>query len=60
MKNQQAVELNGGNVLQPKHPIGPHDCRVIVLDSEANRIVATRVLDERIEMPDGAVVEIAI
>jgi predicted enzyme related to lactoylglutathione lyase len=33
-----AVEANGGKVLQPAHPIGPHGFRAIVLDSEGNRI----------------------
>ena len=32
------VDLNGGRVLQPRHPIGPHGFRAIVLDSEGNRI----------------------
>jgi hypothetical protein len=33
-----AVEPNAGKVLQPKHQIGPHGFRAIVLDSEGNRI----------------------
>ncbi len=33
-----AVEPNGGKVLQPKHSIGPHGYRAIILDSEGNRI----------------------
>jgi predicted enzyme related to lactoylglutathione lyase len=33
-----SVEKNGGRVLQPKHQIGPHGFRAIVLDSEGNRI----------------------
>lgn len=33
-----AVIPNGGKVLQPKHPIGPHGYRSIILDSEGNRI----------------------
>ncbi len=33
-----AVEPNGGKVLKPKHQIGPHGFRAIVLDSEGNRI----------------------
>jgi predicted enzyme related to lactoylglutathione lyase len=33
-----AVETNGGKVLQPAHPIGPHGFRSVVLDSEGNRI----------------------
>jgi predicted enzyme related to lactoylglutathione lyase len=32
------VEPNGGKVVQPKHQIGPHGFRAIVLDSEGNRI----------------------
>jgi uncharacterized protein len=33
-----AVGANGGKVLEPKHQIGPHGFRAIVLDSEGNRI----------------------
>jgi predicted enzyme related to lactoylglutathione lyase len=33
-----AVAANGGKVLQPVHPIGPHGFRAIILDSEGNRI----------------------
>jgi uncharacterized protein len=33
-----AVESNGGKILQAKHEIGPYGSRVIVLDSEGNRI----------------------
>jgi hypothetical protein len=33
-----AVEPNGGKILQPKHQIGPYGFRVLVLDSEGNRI----------------------
>ena len=33
-----AVEPNGGRVLKPKHSIGPHGFRAVVLDSEGNRI----------------------
>ncbi len=33
-----AVEQNGGRVLTPKHSIGPHGWRAVVLDSEGNRI----------------------
>ncbi len=33
-----AVESNGGKVLQPKHQIGPHGFRAVVLDSEGNRV----------------------
>ena len=32
------VDLNGGRVLQPRHPIGPHGFRALALDSEGNRI----------------------
>jgi uncharacterized protein len=32
------VEPKGGKVLQPKHGIGPHGFRALVLDSEGNRI----------------------
>ena len=33
-----AVESNGGKVLIPKHQIGPHGFRAVVLDSEGNRV----------------------
>ena len=33
-----AAGQNGGKVLQPRHSIGPHGFRAIVLDSEGNRI----------------------
>ena len=33
-----AVSSNGGEVIKPKHAIGPHGYRAIVLDSEGNRI----------------------
>lgn len=32
------VEKNGGKILEPKHQIGPHGFRAIVLDSEGNRV----------------------
>lgn len=32
------VQANGGKVLEPVHPIGPHGFRAIVLDSEGNRL----------------------
>jgi uncharacterized protein len=32
------VEKNGGKILKPKHQIGPHGFRSVVLDSEGNRI----------------------
>jgi predicted enzyme related to lactoylglutathione lyase len=34
----QAVEPNGGRVLEPKHSIGPHGWRAVVKDSEGNRV----------------------
>ena len=34
----EAVEANGGKVVLPRHPIGPHGFRAVVLDSEGNRI----------------------
>ncbi len=33
-----AAESNGGTVLQPAHPIGPHGFRAIIVDSEGNRV----------------------
>jgi uncharacterized protein len=33
-----AVATNGGKVLQPKHQIGPHGFRAVVVDSEGNRL----------------------
>lgn len=33
-----AVEANGGKVLTPKHAIGPHGFRAVILDSEGNRL----------------------
>ncbi len=32
------VEKNGGKILKPKHQIGPHGFRAVVLDSEGNRV----------------------
>lgn len=32
------VEANGGQVLEPKHQIGPHGYRAVVRDSEGNRV----------------------
>jgi predicted enzyme related to lactoylglutathione lyase len=32
------VEKLGGKVVEPVHPIGPHGCRAVILDSEGNRI----------------------
>jgi predicted enzyme related to lactoylglutathione lyase len=34
----KAVPANGGKVLQEKHAIGPHGFRVVIVDSEGNRI----------------------
>ncbi len=37
----EAVKLaseNGGEVLQPKHQIGPYGYRAVIVDSEGNRI----------------------
>lgn len=33
-----AVAPNGGEIIKPKHGIGPYGFRAIVLDSEGNRI----------------------
>jgi predicted enzyme related to lactoylglutathione lyase len=33
-----AVEANGGKVLMPKHSIGPHGFRAILLDPDGNRV----------------------
>ena len=32
------VERNGGKILKPKHQIGPHGFRAVILDSEGNRV----------------------
>jgi predicted enzyme related to lactoylglutathione lyase len=34
----RAVSENGGEVLEPKHAIGPYGFRAIIVDSEGNRI----------------------
>ena len=34
----EAVKSYGGKVLQEKHQIGPHGFRVVILDSEGNRL----------------------
>ena len=34
------VEQNAGKILQPKHQIGPHGFRSVILDSEGNRIAS--------------------
>lgn len=41
----QAAVDNGGQVLQPKHEIGPHGYRALVLDSEGNRIALHSMSD---------------
>jgi predicted enzyme related to lactoylglutathione lyase len=33
-----AVAVNGGKIVQTKHPIGPFGFRAVVLDSEGNRV----------------------
>lgn len=33
-----AVTANGGSIVKPKEQIGPHGWRVIVMDSEGNRL----------------------
>jgi predicted enzyme related to lactoylglutathione lyase len=33
-----AVGPNGGRVMQPRHQIGPHGFRAVILDSEGNRL----------------------
>ena len=35
---ERAVAAQGGRILKPTHPIGPHGHRAIVLDSEGNRV----------------------
>ena len=35
---EASVAAAGGSVLEPKHPIGPHGFRVVILDSEGNRL----------------------
>ena len=32
------MTANGGEVMQPKHQIGPYGYRAVVIDSEGNRI----------------------
>jgi len=32
------VERNNGKVISPKHAIGPHGFRAIIIDSEGNKI----------------------
>jgi predicted enzyme related to lactoylglutathione lyase len=33
-----AVKPNGGEIVQPKHPIGPFGFRAVIRDSEGNRV----------------------
>jgi hypothetical protein len=33
-----AAEKNGGKILKPKHQIGVHGFRAVILDSEGNRV----------------------
>lgn len=35
---EAAIEPNGGKVLKPKHQIGPHGYRVVLRDTEGNRL----------------------
>ncbi len=35
---EAAVVPGGGSVLEPKHAIGPHGFRTVILDSEGNRV----------------------
>jgi predicted enzyme related to lactoylglutathione lyase len=35
---EAAIETNGGKVIQAKHQIGPHGYRVVMLDTEGNRL----------------------
>ena len=37
---------NGGEIVLPVHPIGPHGFRAIVLDSEGNRIALHSQVDQ--------------
>ena len=43
---QQQVEANGGKVLEPIHPNGPHGFRALILDSEGNRLAIHSETDE--------------
>ena len=42
----EQVAKNGGKVVQPTHPIGPHGFRAIVHDSEGNRIALHSTSDQ--------------
>jgi len=35
---EAAIEPNGGKVLESKHQIGPHGYRVVMVDTEGNRM----------------------
>lgn len=39
------VQANGGSVITPVHPIGPHGYRAIVIDSEGNRVALHSTVD---------------
>lgn len=39
------VQANGGSVIMPVHPIGPHGFRAIVIDSEGNRVALHSTVD---------------
>jgi predicted enzyme related to lactoylglutathione lyase len=41
------VELNGGKILKPKHPIGPYGFRAVIQDSEGNHIALHSKKDSR-------------
>lgn len=45
-----AVARNGGNVVQPKHPIGPFGFRAIIVDSEGIELRCIRI---NFTIPDG-------
>ena len=40
------VGKQGGKVLEPTHPIGPHGFRAVVLDSEGNRLALHSTVDQ--------------
>jgi predicted enzyme related to lactoylglutathione lyase len=42
----EQARKHGGKVLQDVHPIGPHGCRALVLDSEGNRIALHSSVDQ--------------
>lgn len=41
----QQVGAQGGRVLEPPHPIGPHGFRALVLDCEGNRVALHSSVD---------------